>query len=514
MCGIWAALLKHAVDTALFITLQDTMQHRGPDQTRRGSHDNFHYCFHRLAIMDPTPGGMQPFETADVIVMCNGELYNYLQLIKEYQLSVVSHSDCEILAPLYQHFGGGLEAVRQICLALDGEYAFVIYDKSTKLLYHARDAGIRPLWYTETADGVFFASTMLSLTGLGGEVRQHPPHSYGVGGVFHQYYSLRGIPTIVVSYAQAQLMVRDALRAAVRARVHADRPIGAFLSGGLDSSLIVALMCEVLPPASIRTFAIGLRGSLDLAAAARVADYLGTQHTSVEVDFETAFAEIPATIKYLETYDTTSVRATVFQKLLARHISEHSDIKVVLSGEGSDELAFGYRMWYKAPSREAAQEASVTLCEQLCYYDNRRGDSSTSAASLELRVPFLQRDYMSLLLSLPAKYKMPHNGLEKHLLRDAFVGLLPLDILYRGKEAFSDGVGHQWVEGIKARVADLDFRQVVGGVLPRTPEERYYRSLFDQYFPGQAASLPAFWSQWWVGLVDPSAREVAGYVKN
>lgn len=513
-----------------------SLKHRGPDTTDcqtygAGNSSTGGTCifgFQRLAIIDPTPDGMQPMSLGNVHLVCNGEIYNYKQLIKKYNLKPPSESDCAVLLSLYHHHGGGIDAIKVICDEIDAEFCFAIYDEDRDELYVGRDFGIRPLFYAHDDDGFFFASEAKALIDTGLVIKPFPPRSYwSMKTSFVEYHPL--VVKTACLYDQNQKVltdyssaIRETFEKAVIDRLHADRPIGFFLSGGLDSSLVVAIATRHLKnKQEVHTFSIGIaENSPDLVAARKVSQFLGTHHHEVIFSPEEAFKKLPKLIATLETFDTTTIRASMPQYLLAEYISQQTDIKVLLSGEGSDELAFGYLMFSLASTSQDAQQVSIELLRDLYMYDCLRCDRSTACWGLEVRVPFLSWAFVDLLISIPPAEKMMKDGpfgkIEKHLIRQAFAGdYLPEDILWRGKAAFSDAVGLGWVDYLKSTTESLISEEYFQSkhydhCPPRTREELYYREIYERSYPGQKL-LNEFWYHRWQETNDPSARTLNNY---
>ena len=499
----------------------DKTRHRGPDMTRQAqTGSRCTLLFHRLAIMGLDESGMQPFFSEGDAVVCNGELYGFREEKKAFpDFPFQSGSDCELLLPMYHRYG--LDMFRR----LDAEFALVLYDHGTDSLIAARDPiGIRPLFYAyDGAGGILFASEAKALTGLAAEVHPFPPGHYYADGRFVRYADL----TTVSEYCEDDLEtvcagIRQRLIAGVEKRLDADAPLGFLLSGGLDSSLVCAIAQRALP-GPIRTFAIGMRAdAIDLRYARQVADYLGTEHTEVILTPEEVFAALPEVVRTLESYDITTIRASIGMYLVCKAIHETTDVRVLLTGEISDEL-FGYKYTDFAPSAEAFQQEAKKRVDELYMYDVLRADRCISAHSLEARVPFGDLEFVRYVMAIDPEKKrnVYHKG--KYLLRRAFAGdYLPHDILYREKAAFSDAVGHSMVDHLKAYAetlySDADYarlREQYRFAQPFTRESLLYRQLFERYYPGQARLVKDFWmpNRDWEGcdVDDPSARVLKNY---
>ena len=494
---------------------------RGPDMSRIISIPGGFLGFHRLAIMGLTEMGMQPFVRENTAVVCNGEIYGFRAIRERLQKQGYifhSDSDCEILLPLYAEMG--VEMFRQ----LDAEFAMILFDG--KSLIAARDPiGIRPLYYGYDGDGqIVFASEAKNLVGLCGEVCPFPPGHYYADGKFVRYADL----TTVTDYCHDDLEtvchnIRNKLIAGVDKRLDADAPLGFLLSGGLDSSLVCAISALILGK-KIRTFAIGMdQDAIDLKYAREVAEYIGADHTEVFMTRQQVLDTLEEVISLLGTYDITTIRASMGMYLCCKAIHEQTDIRVLLTGEISDEL-FGYKYTDFAPSPEAFQQEAKKRVDELYMYDVLRADRCISANSIEARVPFGDLDFVKYVMSIDPAMKVNTYDMGKYLLRHAFEKdhLLPDDILWRQKAAFSDAVGHSMVDDLKAyaetKYTDAEFeekRKKYDFAQPFTKESLLYREIFEKYYPGQAPMVKDFWmpNKSWKGcdVNDPSARVLSNY---
>ena len=496
---------------------------RGPDDQRVVEGPFGLMGFGRLAIMGLTPEGMQPFYRGADCVACNGELYGFRfekEILKRRGYKFQSDCDCEILLPLYYEYG--LDMFRHI----DSEFALILYDSRKDRLIAARDPiGIRPLFYGYLDDGgIVFASEAKNLIGLCKEVCPFPPGHYYADGKFVRYADL----TTVTEYCHDDLetvcrTIRNKLIAGVDKRLDADAPLGFLLSGGLDSSLVCAISALVLGK-KIRTFAIGMdKDAIDLKYAREVADYIGADHTEVYMTRQQVLDTLEEVISLLGTYDITTIRASMGMYLCCKAIHERTDIRVLLTGEISDEL-FGYKYTDFAPSPEAFQQEAKKRVDELYMYDVLRADRCISANSIEARVPFGDLDFVKYVMSIDPAMKVNTYDMGKYLLRHAFEKdhLLPDDILWRQKAAFSDAVGHSMVDDLKAyaetKYTDAEFeekRKKYDFAQPFTKESLLYREIFEKYYPGQAPMVKDFWmpNKSWKGcdVNDPSARVLSNY---
>lgn len=520
MCSIMG-YCDYCADVRAFMQGFEATASRGPDDSRVVDTGHGLLAFHRLAIMGLTPEGMQPFELDGSYVVCNGEIYGYRALRERLadKYSFRSGSDCEILLPMYREYGTDMFAM------LDAEFALIIYDGVTGEYIAARDPiGIRPLYYGYDDAGVIvFASEPKNLTGLCRRVLPFPPGHYYKGGKFICYNDIAHVDA--VCYDDIDTVCRnihDKLVAGVDKRLVADAKVGFLLSGGLDSSLVCAIAAK-RSEQPIRTFAIGMESdAIDLKYARQVADYIGSDHTEVIMTREQVLDSLDEVIHMLGTYDITTVRASMGMYLLCRWISKNTDIRVLLTGEISDEL-FGYKYTDFAPSPEEFQRESEKRVRELHMYDVLRADRCISVNSLEARVPFGDLDFVRYVLSIDPAKKMNVYGKGKYLLRRAFEGdYLPHDILYREKAAFSDAVGHSMVDYLKQYAeglySDEDYeeaRSKYTHAMPFTKESLLYREIFERYYHGQSEMISDFWmpNKSWRGcdVNDPSARVLSNY---
>ena len=496
MCGIMCYCGKH--DKKAFADGLSKTLSRGPDMTKLEKVGDGVFGFHRLSIMGLHEEGMQPFELNGSFVVCNGEIYGFAKLKDElikkgYKFK--SDSDCEILLPLYFEYG-----VKMFSM-LDAEYACVIYDGKTGEYIAARDPiGIRPLYYGYDKQGVIvFASEPKNLVGICDKITPFPTGHYYKNGKFYCYndiaarqqYSADGIEEVCKN-------IREKLIAGVKKRLVADAKVGFLLSGGLDSSLVCAI-AQRISKKPIKTFAIGMVGdAIDLKYAKQVADYIGSDHTEFYMTKEQVLSSLEEVIYVLGTFDITTIRASMGMYLLCKAIHETTDIRVLLTGEISDEL-FGYKYTDFAPNAEEFQKESEKRVRELHMYDVLRADRCISVNSLEARVPFGDLDFVKYVLSINPELKLNKYNKGKYLLRKAFDGYdyLPHDILYREKAAFSDAVGHSMVDYLKEYAESLyrdkefdEKKQKYTHATPFTKESLLYREIFEKYYAGQSEINP------------------------
>ncbi|XP_055871079.1 asparagine synthetase [glutamine-hydrolyzing]-like [Biomphalaria glabrata] len=552
MCGIWAVFGSDD-NVSVQCNAVHKIAHRGPDAFRIENINHLQNCclgFHRLAIVDDIRG-MQPMRLYThpyIWLIYNGEIYNHRLLDKEFNLVTSTDTDGEPIIHLYEMLGA-----EQMAKQLDGVFAFCILDTVNRKVILGRDTyGIRPLFRFQTDQG--FLAVCSEAKGLFGlthslsddevHIEPFPPGHVEIYNLdkdgrafldkrimFNQpgqspAYKTRVDPSSLVPDVKTNIKVL--LQAAVEKRLMADRRIGCLLSGGLDSSLVAALLVKLTKEKGInypiQTFAIGLEGSPDLVAAKKVADFLGTEHHEVLMTPEEGLEAIESVIYHLESYDITTVRASVGMFLLSKYIKEKTDTTVILSGEGSDELAQGYIYFHRAPSATEGDKESRRLLNDLYYYDVLRGDRTTAAWGLEIRVPFLDHQFTSYYLSIDPELRQPKEGIEKYLLRSAFsdCDLLPNEILWRPKEAFSDGissVSRSWYQIIQdhcnEQINKNDLAQAATLYphnTPKTSEALYYRRIFEKYYAHKSSWIPYFWMPKWSGdTTDPSARTLKHY---
>lgn len=523
-------------------------RHRGPDWSGVYVDERAILVHERLAIVDPA-GGSQPLLSEDgtLALAVNGEIYNHRELKQELvqPYAFQTGSDCEVINALYRE-----DEPASFLNRLNGIFAFALWDKRAGRAIIARDPiGVVPLYWGHDKQGrLCVASEMKSLADTCADVAQFPPgHWYdSATGELARYYErpwrdYDAVQGVEVSRQE----LREAFEAAVHRQLMTDVPYGVLLSGGLDSSLVAAVAAryarhriedgdrsEAWWP-RLHSFAIGLAGSPDLAAAKIAADMLGTVHHGFEYTFEEGLDALPEVIRHIETYDVTTIRASTPMFLLARRIKAMG-VKMVLSGEGSDEIFGGYLYFHKAPNAREFHEELVRKLDALNNYDCLRANKSMMAWGVEPRVPFLDRAFLDVAMRMDASHKMVDKAsgrIEKAVLREAFEGYLPKEILWRQKEQFSDGVGYGWIDGLKAHAeAQVSDRELAAADKrfpynpPQTKEAYYYRSLFEQFYPTLAAaetvpggksiacSSPAAiaWDASFAAMADPSGRAVAG----
>lgn len=513
MCGILCFHGKEQPDPWRAIK---TLEARGPERSIIHKINNVTMGFTRLAINGLNHGGMQPFSYKNMLGVCNGEIYNYKHLAKEHSIDLMTGSDCEVLLPLFEILNKDPFAWAR---SLDGVFACIIYDGDT--LYIARDPyGVRPLYYG--ADGKTFcvASEIKTLHGCTG-ITVFPPGYIGIYKnhelILTKYHHIPYLknPNYAAIGTGADA-VRSALDTAVCKRMITDRPIAALLSGGLDSSLIAALVQRelLIKNKCLETFSIGFEGSPDLKYARMVAKYIGSKHHEIVCTPQQFFDAIPFVIRDIESCDITTVRASVGNWLVAKAVREKSDCKVVFNGDGSDEVFGSYLYFQNAPNDMAFELECDRLLKDIHHFDVLRSDRCISSHGLEPRTPFLDKEFVAVAKSIPTKYRK-----EKLILRKAFENqkTLPDEVLWRRKEAFSDGVSSEtksWYSEIQDRVPPIAPPESVLELMyphltPRTPEAVYYREVYEHYYG--VPITPYFWMPKWTNATDPSARTLKNY---
>jgi len=502
------------------------IKYRGPDNSvARDFGDKGWMGFHRLKIIDTTDDGNQPLIHKKLHLVANGEIYNYHSLMEEYsgRYEFQSESDCEVIIPMFQELGM-LETAKR----LDAEFVCVIYDADLDKYFAARDpVGIRPMFYGYASDGkIMFASEMKALSDLCDEVRPFPPGHIYDGDKFIQFTDIAKVDGYTDDEMEdVFLKINELLTKGVEKRLHADVPVGFLCSGGLDSSLVCAIATRMMDK-PIKTFAVGIdKDPIDTKYARIAADYLGADHTEVLFTKQDIFDTLSTLIYNIETYDITTIRASMGMFLVSKYISENTDIKVLMTGEIADEI-FGYKYTDFAPSPGAFQQEAEKRLKEIYMYDVLRADRSISSNGLEARVPFGDLDFVKYIMSIPPEKKMNFTGIGKYILRKAFEGdYLPHEILYREKAAFSDAVGHSVVDNLKAYAeemySDADLRASKLKYLHATPiskESLMYRDIFESHFPGRSEAVVDFWMpnrQWDnCDVNDPSARVLPNYGKS
>ena len=568
MCGIFTLLNNDTISTDIINNQFMKGHNRGPEfSTLQASYPNMLLGFHRLAINGLNEASNQPFIMNDIVLICNGEIYNYQKLYTLMGITPTTGSDCEVIIHLYLKYG-----IEQTLQMLDGVFAFILYDTRNNTMYIARDPyGVRPIYYLKNVKNTTtttnnnnnnlcgFASELKCLSEIYNRKRteyyieQFKPGTYSVFNMVNEEYwqpvqeyipyfipsfsyNLEHLNSVDQSKEFDTLKVADYLNSAVTKRcLTTERPIACLLSGGLDSSLVTALVDNFYKTngykQELETYSIGLAGSEDLKYARIVADYLGTKHTEVLVTEKEMFDAIPEVIYQIESYDTTTVRASIGNYLVSKYITKNSQAKVIFNGDGSDEVCGGYLYMNKCPDDIEFDKETRRLLKDIHLFDVLRSDKSISSNGLEPRTPFLDRSFVNYYLSIPPSIRNHNNGstpqssCEKFLLRNSFslsnfknykgTQILPNEVLWRKKEAFSDGVSS------KGRSLFQILQEYISYTLgietsKKYPanietEKYYYKMYFDGFYPHCEHIIPYFWMPKYTNATDPSARTLDIY---
>jgi asparagine synthase (glutamine-hydrolysing) len=558
MCGIWGLLgLFNNLKENEKYELYNKIKNRGPDKSVYYDISDIRLNnqiipiklgFHRLSIMDTTFNGDQPFfmelNNRKIILLCNGEIYNFKKLKEKYNFNLTSNSDCEVILHLYVQ--GGIDLVLSEII---GEFAFVIIDselnKPVKMYLSRDQLGVRPLFYCNDFNNFGFCSTAKGLIYNKREISKNitplKPGSYCKVLIDEklnfkvenkQYYDFNfQINSNNNNLELVKKNIRNLLTKVIEERMISDRPLGALLSGGLDSSLVCSIAARYLKKRNkkLHTFSIGIPGSTDQEYAQMVADHIGSIHTHIEFTNEDFLNAIENTIHCTESYDITTVRASTGQYLVSKWIQKNTNIKVLLIGDGSDELCSGYMYFHNAPSPADSHLENIKLLKEIYLYDVLRADRGIASNGLEARVPFLDYRFVNYYMSIDPKLRVPTEGIEKWLLRESFNidDYLPFEVLFRKKEAFSDGVSGEdesWFSIIQNKVDnDIDDKlyhellKKYNHCQPTSKEALYYRLVFEKYFgEGQVQNvIPEYWLPKWCGdIKEPSARVLDVYNKD
>jgi len=556
MCGIWAlfSIKEQTIEEQKKIfEYFNRIKNRGPDisnflQLKLLEKISVFLGFHRLSIIDISPKGIQPFikyiekDNRIIYTLCNGEIYNYKEIIKEnnFDKKLLNESDCKVIAEMYLKYG-----IESTCLKLLGEFAFMILDVSEEniTLHLGRDPlGVRPLYISYDDEKLNISSELKGILNTDPTNRKNYIVNQVESGCYTsidlinldfktfkpnwlRYYDVNKISTEFTEndLEKCKLLIRETFTKCVIDRLNADVPIGFLLSGGLDSSLVCGIAARYLKTFNIKikTFSCGLdTGSTDEPYARMVSNHINSDHTHIVFTEKEFIDAIPTIVYNIETYDITTVRASVGQYLISNWIKKNTNIKVLLIGDGSDELTKGYKYNHKAPNAVVAQEDTIRLLRDIIYFDGQRADRGIAGNGLEARLPFLDERIVSLYLKIEPKLTMPVDGIEKWLLRESFrdSNILPMEVLYRSKEAFSDGVSSlkkSWYQIVQEEMNERYKHILLDEIIsyyplnpPPTKEALFYRLEFERLFNKNSVNvIPYFWLPKWVGdIKEPSAR--------
>jgi asparagine synthase (glutamine-hydrolysing) len=558
MCGIWAIIEKSNNSKGKSLDhLNDfwKIKHRGPDNSHIETFDNVFVGFHRLSIMDTSFKSNQPYvirdQTRTLVFVCNGEIYNYNNISKDYDFNIGT-SDCLVIPKLYIHFtnennkNGVQKWTELFNKYIKGEYAFMLFEfdemmKLSKYFIGRDHVGVRPLYMCTSNDDIdFYSSELKGMVNYTHPCMEFPPgrikvvenNSFEYKTMYYNFTNIYDEQEYFSSDNEILNNIRTSSISAVKRRLVADRPIAFLLSGGVDSSLVAAISAKIIGQ-PIRTFCCGMEGSTDMKYARMVAEHIGSNHTEVYFTEEEGIQALEDVIYTAETWDTTTIRASVGQYMVSKYIGTKTDCRVVMVGEGPDEVCSSYLFNYYAPTDRDLDLAAQEYVQNIHMYDGRRADRCVSRWGLEARIPFLDAEFIREYWKIKPEYRHPkHKGVEKYWLRKAFDGLnlLPDEVLWRKKEAFSDGVSSKersWFTVLQEYVNsnykdELDqYQYILQKDLtnsPTTKEAKFYRKIFLQKFGlSKDSIIPNYWQPKWdnnglvTGYVDPSARQLEVY---
>lgn len=520
MCGIFFYSGKYLKNKNLNEEF-NKIRHRGPDNSTNiiiSMKDNDLYLgFHRLSINGLNNESNQPLVDDNVYLICNGEIFNYKKLINEYEIkNYKTGSDCEIIIHLYKKLG-----FNKMIKKLDGEFAFVLVDKEKNQIYIARDhLGIRSLFIGWKGDELIVSSEMKSIDETY-KVEQFEPRTYIVLDENNEIIYRNEYFTFEKSkdnYSEKEHIdnIRVLMEEAVKKRLMSERNVCCLLSGGLDSTIVTGIVSKYSEPYKLNTYSIGLKGSVDIKYSKIASDYFKTNHTIIELSNEDFINAIEKTIYQIESYDVTTVRASIGNYLVSCYIRDNSQDKVVFCGDVSDEIFGSYRGFYYAPNDDTFYEENIKMLKNINYFDVLRSDKSISGAGLEARVPFSDKDLISYVMNMDSKYKrFNKERMEKYILRKAHDDLLPKELCWRVKTAFSDGVSNEenpfyeiLNNHFKNKYSDEDYnilRDKYKINQPYDKESLYYREVFEKNFNKKDNIIPYFWKQPYMTEADPSA---------
>jgi asparagine synthase (glutamine-hydrolysing) len=559
MCGIFTYIFKENNNDNLISEIQknsDMLKPRGPDSSQFILGNGYYMHFYRLNIINSDSISNQPIRNKNNVLVCNGEIFNYQELKTRFNIKedvYFTKSDCEIIIHLYEFYKNQAmnedplnfsykRIIDNVYNQLDGEFSFVLHDKSDNVFFACRDNyGVRPLFYSIDGNDIILSSEMKGMNLLAKNIKQLPSNSVMITHKVIEsdinvvsFYQIRNRNIFTNNlkihnhdYNTILKNIRETFTSAVEKRLMGSREICSLLSGGLDSSLVCGILTQLLGKEKLKTFSIGIKGSTDLIYARKVADHIKSIHTEVELTEDEFLNSIEETIRIIESYDTTTVRASVGNQLIAKYISENTDCKIVFNGDYSDEVCAGYKYFKNCNNDLELDTECRRLVKDIIYFDSLRSDRSISAYGLEARVPFSDKNFIEYYANIDPNLKTSHDRIEKFILRDAFNTnendecIIPLEVLWRKKEAFSDGVSsieRSWHHIIKEymdkQMTDEYFnvnRVKYVHNTPETKEQLYYREIFCKYYGDNNSNvIPYFWMPKWCDskLNDPSAREI------
>ena len=526
MCGIlFFSLTTKKIRRKQILSANQKISKRGPDiDSFKNVGEKKWFGFNRLSINDLSENGNQPFTYSNITAVCNGEIYNHKELKRDYNIQTKSDSDCEILPHLFKQINHDT-----IPRVLDGVFACIIYEEFTDRIMVFRDPiGVRPLFYQMDHEfNLTFASEAKCLLRTNiGEIKQVPAGSYMIfdnkkrSMSITKYFNLPEKPVKMVLDENLILTnIHSKLSNAVSKRLLSDRKIGCFLSGGLDSSIVASILAKMYSKMGkkIKTFSIGFEGSPDIYNARKVADFIGSEHHEFIITYEEALKYIERVIYHTETFDITTIRASVPMYILSEKVSKNFEERVIFSGEGADELNAGYLYFHDTTSNHRVFNESKRLVEELPFFDVLRADRCTATHGLELRVPFLDKEYLTYTMGLRGKIRKPKDNIEKYYLRKAFRGFIPDEVLWRRKDGFSDGVGgleKGWPDHLQEYIETQVNYTLDKHTLRKymSKEGYFYRMIYLKYYK-DLNHIPHYWMPKWQDqkLKDPSGRKIKAF---
>jgi len=536
MCGIWTLINKSKCDVTKYIADYWNLKHRGPDNSQLHTFNNSYVGFHRLAIMDTSHHSNQPYIFQDnnntIVFICNGEIYNFRELDEKYNLNI-GMSDCKVIPALYLKLGKK-QWLQLFANEIKGEYAFIMLEfNNLNVLtnyFVGRDTiGIRPLYNVQDNNLDMYSSEIKGLLNYEGEIKEfNPGHilcvnydSFEYRYTPYYFSTIYQTPINNLNEKDNLVNIRNSVINSIRRRLCSDRPIAFLLSGGVDSSLVAAISMKILGK-PIKTFCCGIKGSTDMKYAKMVADHIGSIHSEVYFTEQEGLDTIDDVIRTTETWDTTTIRASVGQYIVSRYIANNTDCKVVLVGEGPDEVCSSYLFNYYAPNATELHKTALKYVKEIHMYDGRRADRCISRWGMESRIALLDPEFISAYWGVDPQYRLPSYNMEKYMLRKAFENdnMLPTEVLWRKKEAFSDGVSSKersWFSVIQEYTSMK--MQNIAKLDNLSDEASYYKLKFREYFGNNRDTIiPHYWQPKWdkegneiTEYVDPSARTLEIY---
>ena len=504
MCGIFCTNI--ITDVKVIDEQSKHAEKRGPDSAKNIIVDGILFVGHRLKVNGLSDKGDQPITRNNVHLLCNGEIYNHKYLWQFVDDKPETDSDCEVIIPLYKKYG-----IHYTLQLLDGVFAIILYDSDEKLLFTARDPmGVRPLLVAQHNAGFAFASELKQLVNFGKIIHFNPGIYIVMKNGAMRNFNYYNMDLTVKIREDYHVDIYNTLKESVKKRLkNTQLKIGCLLSGGLDSSIVTAFVAKYIK--NLDTFSVGLKDSPDIINARKVSKHLGTNHHELILEEKDFLSAIPEVIRVVESYDTTTVRASVGNYLIAKYIKENTKCKVIFSGDGADEVMGGYLYLKNCPHEIEFDRECRKLIQSLYFFDIQRSDRCISGNGLEPRLPYLDKNFVQSYLSIPPGVRFTQT--EKEIMRESIKkccpDLLPDSIINRTKEAFSDGISktsRSWYKIIEEHLSGYTKNEMYKFNIPRTNEQKYYRDTFEKEYPGQAHLIPYFWMPRFSETDDPSAR--------